>query len=75
MNVPTSETTLADSRLRNVDDLRGRQRLDDTGFDEISKGIGKNLKKKVEQIALEKNILGRGDIYEDGGSNQSYETS
>src|ERR1700719_3722669 len=36
INVPTSETTSATSKLRKVDDLRGRQRLADPLFDETA---------------------------------------
>src|SRR6266567_4101924 len=39
MNVPTSETTSAMSRLRKVDDLRGRQRLAELFLAEIATAI------------------------------------
>src|SRR5579864_637554 len=39
MNVPRSETTSAMSRLRKVDDLRGRQRLAELFFAEIATAI------------------------------------
>jgi len=43
INVPTSETTFAVSKLRKVGDVNGRQRLVDSESDEFGKGTNLGL--------------------------------